>query len=464
MSTTGRYTIFITVSTTFGTRYLFYNDLPKRVLRHNMDGKGILHGLGGYGHNSYKGVWRKYTRDLEADLKDSEPNNNIISVDGFMYSGSDAFIDDILLYNPNEHLYEDGSGMTNWTISDNDPVGATIASINDPFGQHIHGDVLQFQGDGMNNAYTLNINESEYQILQWKSRYYENYSVSVIVETTNGTRELLYRNYNSWTPTGGLINDGQTIWIQMGSYSLIGVNGWEQRRDFGEVNHHWQTVTRDLKLDIQSFEPNNELISVISFTVIGGSVIEGRISGLFDDIKMLSRPNTSNNGGGNILYEDAEDGTTDGWRVYANISGQAVIRNIEDNIKGSRVIELEGGNSADGFMLGDIYGAKKWRDREHNSIKWSMNYSNNFIIYISVDTTNGHRYILYTPRDDNRGLSGDYIRLGLGADANNGRWRTFTRNLADDIAGAEAGNELLSIDAFLIRGSGRIDDIETLQQ
>jgi hypothetical protein len=93
-----------------------------------------------------------------------------------------------------------------------------------------------------------------------------------------------------------------------------------------------------------------------------------------------------------------------------------------------------------------------------------MNYSNNFIIYISVDTTNGHRYILYTPRDDNRGLSGDYIRLGLGADANNGRWRTFTRNLADDIAGAEAGNELLSIDAFLIRGSGRIDDIETLQQ
>jgi hypothetical protein len=464
MSTTGRYTVFITISTTFGTRYLFYNDLPKRILRHNMSGKGILHGLGGFKHNEYKGVWRKYTRDLEADLKDSEPDNNLISVDGFMYSGSDSFIDDVVLYNPNEHLYEDGSGVANWSISDNDPAGATITSINDPFGQHVYGSVLQFQGDGMHNAYKMNINESEYDILQWRSRYYENYSVSVMVETTNGTRELLYRNYNNWTPTGGIINNGQTIWHQMGSYSLIGINGWEQKRDFGAVNHHWQTVTRDLRQDIKSFEPNNELVSVTSFEVIGGSAIEGKISGLFDGIRMLSRPNIGNNGGGNIVYEDAENGNTDGWSVYANLSGQAVIRNVEDNTKGGRVIELYGENSADGFMLGNIYGSQRWRDAEHNSIKWSMNYSNNFIIYISVETTNGHRYILYTPRDDDRGLSGEYIRLGLGADANNGAWKTFTRNLANDIAGAEAGNELVYIDAFLIRGSGRIDDIETLQQ
>ena len=461
MSTSDRYTVFITVSTTFGTRYLFYNDLPKRILRHNMDGKGILHGLGGYKHDSYKGVWRKYTRDLEADLKDSEPDNEIISIDGFMYSGSDAFIDDIVLYNPQEHVYEDGSGAANWVVADNDPAGATITSINDPFGEHVHGDVLQFQGDGMNNSYKININESEYDILQWRSRYYENYSVSVMVETTEGTRELLYRNYTNWTPTGGIKNDGQTIWIQMGNYALVGVNGWEQKRDFGEVNHHWQTVTRDLRQDIKSFEPDNELISVTSFTVIGGSAIEGKISGLFDGIRMLSRPDTSSNQVGPIVQEDAEDNTTNGWSVYSNISGNAIIKNVEDNITNSRVIELDGENASDGFMLGNISGSQRWRDTHNNSIKWSMKYNQDFIIYLSVDTTNGHRYIIYSPRDDTRGLNGEYIRIGIGADTTKGEWRTFIRNISDDINNSEAGNELVSIDAFLIRGSGRLDNIET---
>jgi len=76
-----RYPIYIPVTTKNGTRYLFYNDLPKRILRHGFDG-GILHGLGGYAHPEYKGVWRVYTRDLEKDLKDSEPDNELISING----------------------------------------------------------------------------------------------------------------------------------------------------------------------------------------------------------------------------------------------------------------------------------------------------------------------------------------------------------------------------------------------
>jgi hypothetical protein len=88
-----------------------------------------------------------------------------------------------------------------------------------------------------------------------------------------------------------------------------------------------------------------------------------------------------------------------------------------------------------------------------------MNYGESFRIYISVRTTNGHRYIRYSPTDGNEGLSGEYIRIGLGANTDDGTWRTFERNLAQDISDAEAGNELLYIDAFMIRGSGRLDDI-----
>ncbi|MCK4440408.1 MAG: hypothetical protein KAU90_00285, partial [Sulfurovaceae bacterium] len=87
-----RYTVYIPVTTTNGTRYLFYNDLPKRILRHGIEG-GILHGLGGYNHSEYKNVWRTYTRDLERDLKDSEPDNELISVNGFMYAGANVSLD-----------------------------------------------------------------------------------------------------------------------------------------------------------------------------------------------------------------------------------------------------------------------------------------------------------------------------------------------------------------------------------
>jgi hypothetical protein len=165
-----------------------------------------------------------------------------------------------------------------------------------------------------------------------------------------------------------------------------------------------------------------------------------------------------------IVYEDAEDGETTGWSIYNNGSGTGTITNVEDATRGSRVIELSGQGRADGYMIGAIWGDNMWNDRDHNGIEWSMNYSESFRLYISVRTTNGHRYIRYSATDENEGLSGEYIRIGLGANADDGTWRTFARNLAQDIENAEAGNELLAIDAFLIRGSGRIDDIKTIQQ
>jgi len=38
-------------------------------------------------------------------------------------------------------------------------------------------------------------------------------------------------------------------------------------------------------------------------------------------------------------------------------------------------------------------------------------------------------------------------------------WQTFTRDLQADIANFEDGNEFISIDSVIVRGSGRLDDI-----
>jgi hypothetical protein len=449
-----RYTVYVVVSTTNGTRYLFYNDLPKRILRHGVEG-GILHGLGGYNHSEYKNVWRTYTRDLEADLKDSEPDNELLTVNGFIYAGADVSIDNILLYNPTEKVYSDGSNISDWVVSDNDPTGATITTVLDPQGNHIHGSVIKLEGDALNNAYRLNPanwNNTQESIIQWKSRFYETYSVSIHVQTTLGERELLYTNSNNYYPSGGIINNGTTIWHEMGGRSLMGQNGWEQRRDFGAVNDFWQSVTRDLKQDLSDFEPNNKLISVNSFEVRG--------SGLIDDVKMLSRPIILNPQD-DIVYEDAEDGTIDDWHIYDNDPPGATITNIVDNIKG-RVIKFHGDGIANGYEIGRRTGDGKWNNRDHKAISWSMNYSENFAIYIAVETTNGVRYMNYERRDEDRGKSGNYISFGLGTDIADGTWHTISRNLQDDLREFEPDNNIVGINAFLIRGTGKIDDIKTM--
>jgi len=453
MVVSNRYTVYVVVNTTDGIRYLFYNDLPRRYLLHGFTG-GILHGLGGYLHDEYKGVWRTYTRDLEADLHDAEPDNDIISVNGFIYSGSDASIDDIMLYNPEAHVYEngEGGGAARWMVSDDDPQGATISTVEDVWGDHRQGQVISFQGSGEENQYRLRgvWNNTENEILQWKSRYYEDYQVEVNVQTAQGDRILRYINTGNYTPSGGITDNGQTIWHELGRGALVGLNNDTWRN--GETNDFWQTVTRDLQQDIQDFEPENQLIAVNSFAVRG--------SGLMDDIKMFSRakvvppPEVT-------TYEDAEDGNVDGWQIYDTTPEGATIQNVEDPEKG-RVIEVHGDGLNNGYELGRRTGDGQWNNRDHKSIRWSLNFNEPFRVYVALETRDGPRYMLYTPTDEDLGVSDNYIRFGLGSGVDNGTWQTFTRNLEDDLHQFQPDNELIAIHAFLVRGSGRLDNIETL--
>ncbi|MCK4440610.1 MAG: hypothetical protein KAU90_01300, partial [Sulfurovaceae bacterium] len=120
----------------------------------------------------------------------------------------------------------------------------------------------------------------------------------------------------------------------------------------------------------------------------------------------------------------------------------------------------QGQGLGDGYRLRDAQN-HKWNNTQHHHIEWSINYTEPFTIYIETETSNGRRYLVYTSRDDDRGLNGSYIRLGAGANIANGLWHTITRDLTKDISNAEVGNKLISISSFIIRGSGRIDDIKT---
>jgi len=157
------------------------------------------------------------------------------------------------------------------------------------------------------------------------------------------------------------------------------------------------------------------------------------------------------------VYEDAEDGNIDGWSVYDKTPVGATISNVEDN--GNRVIQLQGEGIENGYILGNWSGGNNaWKNRRETTIRWSMKYDEDFVVYVSVATIKGHRFLYYTNQNGSWRWK-HYIHHGLGSDANDGTWRTFYRDLDADLKDVEPTNMIISVNAFLIRGSGLVDNI-----
>ena len=161
------------------------------------------------------------------------------------------------------------------------------------------------------------------------------------------------------------------------------------------------------------------------------------------------------------IYEDAEDGTTKGWHIYDSTPFGATISNIVED-SGNHAIKLQGSKKDNGFILGEFYhyNTGAWHNKTEKTIRWRMKYDEPFEVFISVQTKRGHRFIVYSNEETDRGLVGTYIRYGLGENSKNGKWKTFTRNLTDDLQKYEPNNTILSVNGFLVRGSGLIDDIQ----
>ena len=159
------------------------------------------------------------------------------------------------------------------------------------------------------------------------------------------------------------------------------------------------------------------------------------------------------------VYEDGTNSIST-WGVYDNTPTGASISSIYDTDRGSDVIKLQGAGTRNGYILGYWRGSTAWDNTEEKTLKWSMKYSERFVIYVSMQTTMGHRYIYYTQSESDRGLhDGAYIHHGLGKTSKNDTWQTFTRDLESDLKKYESDNSIVSVNAFFVRGSGLFDDI-----
>ncbi len=118
MKITNNYVLYVRVSTKKGYRYLYYTPADYSYGVSHYDNPHYIHH--GLGINSNDGTWQAFTRDLSADLKDFDPGNNIISVDGFFVRGSGMFDDIVLLQKKPSSI---DKSINSWLLSKNLTMG-----------------------------------------------------------------------------------------------------------------------------------------------------------------------------------------------------------------------------------------------------------------------------------------------------------------------------------------------------
>ena len=97
-----------------------------------------------------------------------------------------------------------------------------------------------------------------------------------------------------------------------------------------------------------------------------------------------------------IIYEDAEDNLIAGWNIYDKKPVGAVISNVFDDKRGNRVITVSGSGADNGYRLRKADNTP-WQNNQQFVAQWRMKYSEQYIVYFKVNTTQGIFYLYYTP-------------------------------------------------------------------
>lgn len=309
-----------------------------------------------------------------------------------------------------------------WRIYDNSPNGATVVVVNDA---QLKQNVVQLSGSTMNNGYILGSlndieswNNREDNILRWKMKYNEEFVIYLKLKTQKGDRYLYYTAHNQ-----DYGRSGNSIYIHHG----LGTSAKDGT---------WRTFSRDIEKDLKEFESDNTLISVNAFLIRG--------SGSICDVEMFSKKDKA-------IYESGDQG--DHWSVYDNTPAGATAIAIWDGETHSNIMKLNGAGADNGYALNLLNNSK------NKFLEWKMNFNENYVLFVKVNTQKGVRYLYYTASNENYGGT-TYIHHGLGVNSKDGTWRIFARNLEKDLKEFDSENKLISVDSFLVRGSGKFDDIE----
>ncbi|MCV6615054.1 MAG: hypothetical protein OIF35_08755, partial [Cellvibrionaceae bacterium] len=149
------------------------------------------------------------------------------------------------------------------------------------------------------------------------------------------------------------------------------------------------------------------------------------------------------------------------WSVYDNQPAGASLSLVQEQGRGD-VVELAGSGHQNGYRFNGSAEAS-W-DSGQQFVQWSAKYDEFFTVYIKVQSEDGVFTLYYTPVDEAKEDDGSMLHQPLGARASNGEWQTFTRDLQHDMQRYYPGIQLIEILDFQVRGSGRFDQVITLDE
>ncbi|MBM9617057.1 hypothetical protein JWJ90_22640 [Desulfobulbus rhabdoformis] len=388
-----------------------------------------------------------------------------------------------------------------WDIYDNDPTGATITNVYD---EERASRVIECKGNLTKNGYRLRSNDGSFwnnstsKILEWSMSYSENFTIYIAVQTKDGFRYLYYTPVaTSSLGTDTYVHHGLGSHLTDGKWHIVvrdlaydlkqaqpdnelqAVLGF-MIRGSGRVDDikSRDTLPRDLDFDgdgltdIQeisiygtnpydadsdgdsiddkvelefwgsnwSADPDgNGLINLLDPDADGDGIEDGI------EIRQGSNPADAGSFPTLMVYEDAEDGDTVGWDIYDNDPIGGAIANVYDSERASRVIEMTGEGTSNGYRLRNPDG-NYWNDTHFKTIEWSMRYTESFTVYIAVQTKDGFRYLYYTPVATSSLGTDTYVHHGLGSHLTDGKWHIVVRDLAYDLKQAQPDNERIRID------------------
>ncbi len=531
MKTTSYVRVFVYVLTYEGYKYLYYDSTKLDSLQ---DNDYLHHQLP---KDAYNGKWHIFTRNLRQDLKDYEPNNDILSVEWMVIRG-DTLIDDVKLMSDSQYRiprdpakgkatiernkfvrlsWEDKALQeTNYVIYRNGkmlvklpPNTVSYLDKDTDFDKDYEYKIYAINDRGKSNPVIINVHVPKNLIpkapsdlsakvfyrtivLKWKDNsdnetmfeIYRNgqYLADIPANSTTYKDEWVdleksykyevyaLNNDGRSSPAVVVVRTGKEIYTPTAPSNLSAVlNGNDEVKltwkDNSRIESMYKIIRNGellatLPSDVTTFTD----ISVRPNTVYTYEVIASNSVGDSSPAKVsikTSYEGVRENQVYENVYEDGEDATTNKWIIYDR-SGGANIENVYDFGRKNRVIKLIGEGYKSGFWLRKSDGSL-WNDKEYHKIEWKSKFDSSFLIYVYVKTTKGYVYLQYIPVDSDVVIGGKY-NFALGSFAKDGRWHTFQRDIKKDLEKLpDFDGELISIEGFLVRGHGFIDDVKTLK-
>ena len=167
----------------------------------------------------------------------------------------------------------------------------------------------------------------------------------------------------------------------------------------------------------------------------------------------------------NIVYEDGEDGTINGWGLYYPTWQYGTITNVadEDPVHGRAIQLTQTINSATYYRLMNEKGLD-WDNDTSKILKWDMKTDSETVIYVYTTTNKGLRRAIYSFNRDPNKYTGQDAEFNLNPTFKDGAWHTISRNLEQDLKKYDSELVLTKVNymmvgSFAVGKGARFDNI-----